>query len=359
MIEFEEVAGTQGWFQEKGNSYDVIISSRARISRNLSGYKFPVLLKSDNESSIQSEILTAFSLKQNGYQFQHTLIGDIPTIERRMLLERNFISQHFSLQNHKAFIKSGDHKITAMVNEVDHIRLSCINGGLCLKECWSHVDEVDIFLERNLDYAVSLEWGYLNAEVTNIGTGLRASVLAHLPALVATALIDKAMKAVVQMGMTVKGFFGDDENSLGDMYQISNQFTLGLSETDLMEKLDVVASQLVHYERKARQELLDKQRIETEDRVMRALGTLTFCRTISVQEAIGYLSVLRMGVSLGIADLPLELLTALLFLTQKAHVQHKIGSQKANADTKTIDHTRAEIIRFALANDLKTGGNNV
>ena len=210
------------------------------------------------------------------------------------------------------------------------------------------LDRLDTALEDTLDYAVSLEWGYLSAEVANAGTGLRMSVMLHLPALVRTAIIDKAMKAVVQVGMTVKGFFGNDENSLGDLYQVSNQLGLGFSETDLIEKLDAIASQLVHYERKAREELLENERFELEDEVMRALGTLTHCRMLSANEAISRLASLRLGAATGIISAPLERITAMLFLTQKAHIQYLLDSKDASADTRIIDHIRAEVVRKAL-----------
>lgn len=235
-----------------------------------------------------------------------------------------------------------------MVNEIDHLRLAVIHGGRSLRRCWELADEIDTRLEEGLDYAVSLEWGYLNAQVINSGAGLRSSVMLHIPAMVETGLIEKALKAVVQVGMTVKGFFGDDEASLGQMYQISNHLTFGFSEDDLVEKLDVIAQQLVHYERKARSELLDNARVDVEDRVLRALGVLRFCRQLSAREAVEHLSSLRLGAALGIIEAPLERITALLFLSQKAHVQYIVDAQDSGADSTDVDVMRARIIQHAL-----------
>lgn len=348
MVDFVEIEKAKGWFREKGEAYDIVISSRARLSRNLASHRFPVFLQSDEENEVQSDILSAFQELGSPVGFDTCLIGDLAPIERRMMMERNYITQQFSLHPHKAAVLGKDHLISGMINEIDHLRLSCLKGGLCLDDCWRVLDELDTSLERSLDFAVSLEWGYMSAEVANTGTGLRASVMLHLPALVRTAIIEKAMKAVVQVGMTVKGFFSNDENSLGDLYQISNQLGLGFSEKDLIEKLDAIASQLVHYERKAREELLEKQRVEIDDEVMRALGTLTHCRMLAASEAISLISSLRFGAALGLISAPIELITAMLFLTQKAHIQYLIDSKDAGADTRTIDSTRAEIIRNAL-----------
>jgi protein arginine kinase len=236
-----------------------------------------------------------------------------------------------------------------MINEIDHLRLSCIKGGLQVNECWEALDNLDDELEKTLDFAVSIEWGYLSAEVSNAGTGLRVSVMLHLPALSRSLVIEKAMKAVVQVGMTVKGFFSENESSLGDLYQVSNHLGLGFSEKDLVEKLDAVASQLVHYERKAREELIEKQRYEVEDEVMRSLGILTHCRLLTSSEALDLISSVRFGVELGLISAPIERITAMLFLTQKAHMQYLIGGMEEGADTNTIDQVRAEVVRKALA----------
>ncbi len=348
MIEFSGIESTEGWFQESGESYDVIVSSRTRLSRNLAGHRFPTFLKSDEENEVQSDILSAFQEIAPSSGFDTALVGDLTPIKRRMLMERNYITQQFSLHNHKAVVVGRDQYISGMINEIDHLRLSCIKGGLALDECWKTLDTLDTSLEKTLDFAVSLEWGYLSAEVANTGTGLRASVMLHLPALSRTSILEKAMKAVVQVGMTVKGFFSDDEGSMGDLFQVSNQLGLGFSEKDLIEKLDAVASQLVHYERKAREELLEKQRFEIEDEVMRSLGILTHCRMLTSAEAISLMSSVRYGVEAGLISAPLERITAMLFLTQKAHVQYLIDGIETSADTRTIDHARAELVRNAL-----------
>lgn len=348
MVDFVGVNETKGWFQESGKDNDVVIASRTRLARNLSGHKFPLVMKAEEEQEIQSDILSAFGTIGDRHTFNSALLGDISPIERRMLMERNYISQKFSMQTHRAFVLRADQRVSAMINEVDHLRVAALSGGLSLERCWGEADAVDTALERSLDMAVSLEWGYLTSDVTNAGTGMRASAMVHVPGLVATGVIDKAIKAVVQAGMTVKGFFGNGEGSLGEMYQISNQLTLGVSESEIIEKLDGIVVQLVHYERKAREELLHQERVETQDKILRSFGILKYCRKLTAKEAIGHLSALRLGASMGIIDVPLETISALLVLTQKAHVQHSLAADGRDADNGAVDCKRAELVRSAL-----------
>ncbi len=345
MIAFNNVSQVPGWFCERGPDYDVAISSRVRLSRNLANHFYPELLKNDEDSEVQSDILSAFGGGNESEPYSSSLVGDLKPIERRLLLERNYISRDFSLQNQKACILSKDHHVSAMVNEIDHLRLASMRGGRSIDSCFEEVDRVDTSLESSLDFAVSLEWGYLNADITNSGTGMKCSVMLHLPALVEVGLIDNALKAVVQMGMSAKGFFGEEDGSLGDMYQIGNQLTFGHSEKELIEKLDAITLQLIHYERKARNEMLERNRIGLEDKILRALGTLRFCKLLPAREAVEHLSSIRLGAALGIIEAPLERITALLFVTQKAHVQQSIDE---SADANHIDQTRANIVRDAL-----------
>ncbi len=346
MIRFTGVRETPGWFQEAGPENDVVIASRVRLSRNLAGYPYPGTMKSEEEAAVQREILDAFA--KVGGDCKAALLGSFTPSERRLLLERNLISQDFSLSAQKAVILRDDQKLSGMINEIDHLRTASFSGGLNLRRSHEEVNALDSELENRLEFAASLEMGYLSTELANSGTGMRASIMLHMPALVTTSLIERTFKAVVQLGLSVKGFFGDDEHSLGSMYQVSNQFGLGSSESEILDKLESVAAQIVNYERKAREEMVAKQRVDIEDRVYRALGILKYCRSISVREAIEHLSQLRLGAALGWIKLPLERLTALLFLTQKSHVQQLIDSQETGADTKLIDYTRALMIKEAL-----------
>jgi protein arginine kinase len=196
---------------------------------------------------------------------------------------------------------------------------------------------------------VSPEWGYLNTAITNLGTGLKASLMLHLPALSMSGLIKRAVKASAQLGLSIRGFFSENMESLGDMYIIANEITIGLAEKEIIGNLGRIAVQLAGYENRTREELMEKRRVDIEDRVFRAWGLLTFCRYVTHREAIEGLSALRLGVSLGlIASVDAPTITALLFLSQKSHIQRVLQSQADAVDSKLIDYTRAKIIREAL-----------
>ncbi len=345
------------WFTRIGEEGDVVVSSRVRIARNLSEHRFPGFMSGEEELEVQRAIVEAFRRLPAAGDFAILFLDDLKPLDRRVLLERNIITQEFSLARGKAIAVGRDSCVTAMINEEDHLRISCIREGLALGEAFGEVDKLDSLLEESLSYAISMEWGYLNPSLENVGTGMRASLMLHLPALVMTGLIDKAMKAINEVGLAVKGFFSDGEASLGDMYQIANHATLGLGEKEIVDNLVSIVTPLVQYERKARAELRERQRVDLEDRVCRALGILSHCRSISSREAMDHLSSLRLGASLGLTEgLSLETVTALFFLSQKHHVQQLLEDGEEASSSKAIDYARAKAIREAIASREVPGG---
>ena len=345
-----EISPDCGWFSQNGNRDDVVISSRVRLSRNLNGHLFPGKMTEADEQKVSDKVISAFEKLNDSDTFGVSEMKKIKPIDRKIMLERNYLSQDFILHLNKNIVMSDDELCSCVINDKDHMRLTVFNGGLEVKKCAEKTDEIDKSLESELDYAVSFEFGYLNTEVNNLGTGMRASVMMHLPALVQANLIEKALKAVVQIGFTVKGFMGDEDNSLGSMYQISNQFTIGSSEEEIVEKLENLALQISGYELKARNEMLEKKRTEIEDSVFRAYGLLTNCRLLGSNEAINNLSTLRMGITLGLIDLPLDLCSSLIFLTQKSHIQKLIKDHESSADETLINYTRAQFVKDAINN---------
>ncbi len=337
-----------GWFSESGAHEDVVISSRIRLSRNLNGHMYPGKMEQDEEDKVGAEISDSFGKISGATIFRTDEVGNINPLDRKILLERNHISQDFTLHQSRKFALSEDNLSSCMINERDHIRLSVFGGGLDVEECYKKADAIDRELEKYLDYAVSFDLGYLNTEVGNLGTGMKVSVMMHLPALVKTNLIEKALKAVVQIGFTVKGFMGDEDHSLGSMYQISNQFTIGHSEQELIEKLENLAQQISLYERKAREELFEKKRTELEDTVYRAYGLLTNCRLLGSNEAMQNLSMLRLGAALGMFELPMNVCSTLIFLSQKSHIQRMLGKDEDASNDSLIDFTRAELIKKVI-----------
>jgi protein arginine kinase len=357
MTEFSGVRNIRGWFLGKGPESDVVVSTRVRLSRNLAEIRFPGSMTIADETEVKTRVRNAFDGLTDGVRYEYAELSGLSPLERRVLLERTVITRDTEEETGKALLLRDDELVSCMVNEIDHLRLSCYAAGLSLSDAYDTLDDLDTRLEDALGYAVSFELGYLNTEITNIGTGLKASVMLHLPALAYTSLIDKAVKVVNQLGLSVKGFMDDGDKSLGDMYQVSNQVGLGLSERDILEKLEGVTLQLVNYERKAREEMMSKRRIDLEDGVFRAYGLLSYARSISSREAIELLSALRLGIALGLVkDVPLETVTTLLFFTQQAHVRLLAGEALENAESAYVDYARAGLIHEFLSRNTLRGG---
>ncbi len=361
MNDFIKTINVKGWFSESGVSDDVVVSSRVRIARNLADFPFPGVMSVDDEKEVEKRVVGIFKRIKHGDRFRIIRLKELNPIERRILLERNFITQEFLLAKDKTAIINDEETLSVMINEEDHLRIASIRAGLNLKGAYEEVNALDNELEMYLHYSVSMEWGYLNSSLNNIGTAMRGSVMFHLPALAMTSLLDRVLKSVNQVGISVKGFFGDDEGSLGDMYQFSNQVTLGISEEEILEKLEGVAYQLVNYERKAREELLDRKRIDIEDKILRAYGILNYCKLISVKEAVELLTLIRLGVCLNIIKgVKLQTVNRLLFLSQKSSVQRILNETFGeDFDSHQVDYMRAKIIRETLSKTETMEGNDV
>jgi len=337
----------RGWFGSPGSDDDVAISSRVRLARNLLGISFPPTLSKEEEEQVQRQVIDAFSELSD--PFDAIYLDRLPPLERKILLEQNIISQDFCVAPNKLVFLHPEGKISAMVNEEDHLRLACLDTGLCLQEVYDAANDLDSRLEDTLHFAASIEWGYLSSKLENAGTGLRASVMLHLSALVTDGTIGWVLKRTNHMGLQIKGYWGEGDNSLGDMYQISNPVSIGLREKEILSSVDEAAREMVEYERKAREEMMGSRRIELEDRVHRAFGVLSSCRLISSKEAITLLSTIRLGKSLGIIDKPSnEVITTLMIQAQKAHVQKSLDQTDDDADNKLVDYTRAKLIRRVL-----------
>ena len=250
---------------------------RIRLSRNISGFPFPGSETPEDEDAVKSKVAAAFDRLSDAGSYSRMDLSSLPALKRRVLLEKNLISPNCIEGRGKALFLRDDERISCLVNDIDHLRLSMFGAGLDLKKVFESLASVEIQLEDEIDFAVSLDWGYLNTEVTNLGTGLKASVMLHLPALAATSHIEKAVNVINQLGLSVKGFMADDERSLGNMYQVSNQLTIGISETDILEKLEGVALQLVNYERKAREEMIEQRRVDVEDSILESLRDPQVC----------------------------------------------------------------------------------
>ncbi|HSI32261.1 MAG TPA: protein arginine kinase, partial [Tepidisphaeraceae bacterium] len=275
-------------------------------------------------------------------------LDDAPEIDRQLLVERHLISkQHSTNEGARGVFVSGDETVAIMVNEEDHLRIQCLRSGLQLDEAWQQINGIDDQIEARVPYAFHPRFGYLTACPTNVGTGIRVSVMLHLPALKLTGEIEKVFRAAKDMKLAVRGLYGEGTEATGDFYQISNQTTLGKSEEEIIADFrHVVIPQIIEYEHRARKTLVNDRTTALDDKVCRALGTLRAARLMASEETLFLLSHLRMGVNLGrVKDVDVRTINELFLLTQPAHLQ-KIQGRKLDGDLRRA--ARAEFIRARL-----------
>jgi protein arginine kinase len=265
-------------------------------------------------------------------------------VDRLFLVERHLMSpEHARDAEHKGLIVDPKEIVSIMINEEDHLRIQILQSGLNLMECWRITDEIDTELSKRLPYAYSPKWGYLTACPTNSGTGLRGSVMLHLPALVFAGQINKILQAIGKLGLNVRGFYGEGTEAIGNIFQVSNQASMGMTEEDLIDSINKIISQTIYREEMARKSLILKSREALTDRVSRAYGTLKSAHIISSNETITLLSAIRLGVDLGVVkNLDRRLINELFILTQPAHLQ-KLEGKALNASDRDIK--RADLIR--------------
>ncbi|MBE3575213.1 MAG: protein arginine kinase [Firmicutes bacterium] len=338
------------WMQEVGPEGDVALSSRVRLARNLEHLPFPNRAADDQLRQIQGQVDRATRQQPipELAQVRSIDLSDYPALEREVLVERHLISPLLAQHPlYRSVILQPDETLSVMVNEEDHVRIQAIVSGLNLEEALGIAQRVDDFYAQRLDIAFSSELGFITACPTNLGTGLRASVMLHLPGLVMTGAIRQAVEAASQMHLAVRGLYGEGSNALGNIFQISNQITLGRTEKDIVRSLEVATRQLVGQERAARQALLNQAQTALDDRVNRAYGLLRFAKAISSEEAMRLLSDVWLGMDLGL--LPASDKAAwrsLLIIIRPATLQKLAGRELEPAER---DRFRAGIIREQLA----------
>ncbi len=336
------------WMQASGRLNDVVISSRIRLARNLEGYPFPLELSESQALELINQVKEAVAKAPDG-PFEYVSLSEISPLERHVLVEKHLVSpQYVENPMGRGVAINDDQSISIMVNEEDHLRIQCFLPGFNLEEAWDCAAKVDDLLEASLDIAFDEKIGFLTACPTNVGTGLRASAMVHLPALVMTNQVNRVLGSLPQLGLTVRGLFGEGSDAMGNLFQISNQVTLGKTEEDILANLSAVTSQIVDKEREARQSLSEGAKEQLEDRVWRAYGLLTNARLIPGQEALKLLSDVRLGADLGfISNLELEVFNELIVSTGPAHLQYFAG-QEINSMARAGQ--RAILIRSRLIN---------
>ena len=355
---------TPAWLSGGGEHSDVVLSSRVRLARNIAGFRFvgraDVQERRDVFNLVRKNItkagLIAEDLRSGGACWLD--VSAIDQYERDALSERQCISRQH-VRGHKTgpnegpdpravIVQTPSETVTIMVNEEDHLRLRAVRPGLMLREAFEEIDKVDDQIEGVLEYAFSSRFGYLTACPTNVGTGIRVSVMLHLPALRILGEIDRVKRAASDMSLALRGFWGEGSEADGDFYQLSNQTTLGKSEELIMTELaSTIVPKVIEYERRAREKLMTQRQEFTEDLIYRALGTLTHARRIAADEAMAKLSEVRLGVTLGLLSGPdVATVNRLLLMVQQAHLQHAVGRSLEPGQRKAA---RATLLRQTLS----------
>jgi protein arginine kinase len=349
------------WMEGTGPFSDIVISCRVRLARNVQGLPFPHLMQDSQAEDLLQRLRQALA-NQGARSADHRMtlyrLRDLAVLDRHVLVEKHLISpQHARNVAHGAVILRGDEAVSVLVNEEDHLRIQCLFPALQLEQAWQLASNVDDLLERKLEYAFSPDRGYLTACPTNVGTGLRASVMLHLPALVMSNQAGRLHSSIVKLGFMVRGIYGEGTEALGNIFQFSNQITLGRSEVDIIENLRSVTAQIIEQERSARELLRKEMRHQLEDRVWRAYGILTHARVLSSAEAVQLLSDVRLGKDLGIlTGLTSAGLTELLVMTRPGYLQ-KLADRQLSAAERDVQRARLirEKLRAAAAGATSSG----
>ncbi|ADL08838.1 protein arginine kinase [Thermosediminibacter oceani] len=345
----EELLDTSriGWINSTGSEGDVVISSRVRLARNLKDVPFPHLLNGSQAEEVIYRVYEAFTsnavLAKDARLY---LMEDLSETEKNLLVEMHFISPDLARDNKGAVIISGDRRLSIMINEEDHLRIQCVFPGLDPQEAYELASRVDDVLEEQLDFAFDERLGYLTACPTNVGTGIRVSVMMHLPMLTMLRQVDRMFSTVAQLGLVVRGLYGEGTEAWGNLYQISNQITLGKSEEDIIQNVLSVAGQIIASERQARRNLKGEDRLRLEDRILRSYGILTNSRLMTTQEAMALISDVRLGVDLGIIkNLKPEELNNLFITAGPSYIQQVY---KKDMTPLERDLNRANFLRGKL-----------
>ena len=319
-----------GWLRATGPESDVVISSRLRLARNLAAYPFLSRLAPEQREAILHEIGEAVK-KSNLLKMAYFIPSDkLPELDRQFLLERHLVSRELFLEDGKsAVVITPDEIVSLMVIEEDHLRLQVFQSGLNLVETWRIADEIDSELEKELDYSFDGTLGYLTACPTNVGTGIRASCMLHLPSLVLTKQVHKVLQALSKLNLAVRGLYGEGTQASGNFFQFSNQITLGQPEEEIISNLEGVIRQVITHEREAREYLRKKRKAKMEDQIWRALAALKAARMMSSSEATQLLSLVQVGIDVGVLEGQVSHtdLNQLFLLIQPAHLQKMNGKE--------------------------------
>lgn len=332
------------WYLQSGNDSDVARSTRIRFARNLNDFKFNLKKQEDIE---KIENMVKENLFAIGYGLKFLKLKDMDDITKMSLVEKNLISPEFILNKNEtgSILINDEENICIMIGEEDHLRIQVFSSGLDLENTLNLAVELDEKIDEVLHYSKSKKYGYLTSCPSNVGTGLRASVMVHLPALSKTGNTKRVLEAISNFGMNIRGVYGENSESSGDMYQISNKQTLGITEKEIIENMQVIVEKIIKQERKARKILADNS-IDLEDEIYRSYGILSNCRKISSDETRELLSDIKLGVDLGILQELTDSKVQKMYLYSKpANLQKYLGQQYEAIER---DIKRSEVIKQIL-----------
>ena len=335
------------WLKGTGPNADIVMSSRARLARNIDKIPFSNWANKSQLEDILVQVKEAADEVDFLKGSTFFRLKDLSEVDRLLLVERHLMSpEHAKDVEYKGLIVDPKEIVSIMVNEEDHLRIQVLQSGMNLMECWRIIDDIDTAFSKVLPYAYSPKWGYLTACPTNAGTGLRCSVMLHLSALVFSGQISKILQAISKLGLNIRGLYGEGTEATGNIFQVSNQSSMGMTEEDLNDNIDRIVNQTVSREDATRKSLLSKSKEALVDRVSRAYGTLKSAHIISSAETVMLLSAIRLGVDLGIVkNLDRKMVNELFILTQPAHLQKLEGKVLTSNER---DVKRADLIREKL-----------
>ncbi len=347
-MEIEDLSDNTGeWLRGTGKESDIVISSRIRLARNITGYPFLSRANLKQRKEIESLLRKTIIERNIARDVSYVNLNQATPVDKLFLVERHLISkEHAEGEGERGVAFGKSETVSLMINEEDHLRIQVIRSGFELKNTWDTIDEIDNILGDSLNFAFSSRFGFLTACPTNVGTGMRVSVMLHLPALGMTKHIEKVFNAVGKLGLVVRGLYGEGTKVSGDLYQISNQFALGKSEKEILSIIESVIPRITSYERMARKALVMESKDQLEDRIWRSYGMLKAARMITSEEILQLLSQVRMGVNIGlIDDIEMQTLNELFVMTLPAHLQKLQGCELDSAQRNVI---RASYVRKRL-----------
>ena len=335
------------WLRDSGPDDDIAISSRIRLARNLQGIPFPIMADTLNLASVVHSVDDALQATKSLDNVLKINMSKITQLDADFLLERRLLSREFSMRkDNRCLFMNSSEDMAIMVNEEDHLRLQCIMPGFQFENIWDKLNKLDSELSSELPFCFDSKLGFLTSCPSNVGTGMRASVMLHLPALAIAGFSESLIQGVYKLGMAVRGILGEGSDNMGNLFQVSNQSTLGESEPEIIRRLSALVSQIIIHEKNARIKLQEVNMNKLLDNIGRAYGVLRYAYSISTKEALQSLSMLRLGVDIGaIKTLDIHTVNELFITIQPAHLQ-KINETEINS--KERDQIRARLIRETI-----------